>query len=528
MSEAAIQNPILPGFHPDPSILRVGADYYIATSTFEWFPGVRLHHSRDLRHFRPLGHALDRSAQLDLHGNPRSGGVWAPCLSHDGERFHLIYSNVKAWGTGFVDVHNYLVTAESIEGPWSDPVLLNRTGFDPSLFHDRDGRKWLVSMVWDHRPGRNAFGGIALQEYSPSAQRLLGEPKLIFSGTSLGCTEGPHLYQKGDYYYLMVAEGGTSYDHAVTLARSHAIDGPYEADPAGPLLTARDDPALVLQKSGHASLVETQTGEWYIAHLCGRPVGERRRCILGRETAIERVRWTADHWLRLDEPHASHAPRTTVQAPALPSQPFPARPERDDFDALALGPDYQTLRDPAHESWLSLTQRPGFLRLFGRESPQSLHRQSLLARRIQAFRCRIETCLEFEPKSFQELAGLMCLYDDQNFFYAHVSHDEALGRSLSLLSSDQGKLVLLAPPVACRAKRVYLRAELDFERLTFSSSLDGSSFTQLGPVLDATKLSDEYTTLGLGFTGAFAALAAHDLSGHKTPADFDYFAYSEG
>ncbi len=526
-NSAFIENPILPGFHPDPSILRVGADYYIATSTFEWFPGVRLHHSRDLRHFRPLGYALDRPSQLDLHGNPRSGGVWAPCLSHDGERFHLIYSDVKAWGHGFVDVHNYLVTSERIEGPWSDPVLLNHSGFDPSLFHDWDGRKWLTSMIWDHRPGKNSFGGIVLQEYSPREGRLIGAPKPIFSGTSLGCTEGPHLYRRGDFYYLMVAEGGTSYDHAVTLARSTSLAGRYQADPAGPLLTARDDSALALQKSGHASLVETQSGEWYIAHLCGRPVGEARRCILGRETALERVRWTADHWLRLDEPHESHAPRTTVRAPALASQPFPARPARDDFDARALGPDYQTLRDPAHESWLSLAARPGFVRLFGRESPQSLHRQSLLARRIQAFRCRIETCLEFEPESFQQLAGLMCSYDDQNFFYAHVGFDETVGRCLSLLGSDRGKLELLVPPIACAAKRVYLRADLDYEKLTFSTSLDGTTFTPLGPVLDATKLSDEYTSLGLGFTGTFAALAAHDLSGRKTPADFDYFEYCE-
>jgi len=382
-------------------------------------------------------------------------------------------------------------------------------------------------MLWDHRPGKNSFGGIVLQEYAPHERRLVGELRRIFSGTPLGCTEGPHIYRRGDFYYLIVAEGGTGYEHAVTIARSRTLSGTYEVDPAGPLLSARDAAGLRLQKSGHASLVETQTGEWYIAHLCGRPVGEQRRCILGRETALQRVRWTADHWLRLDEPLGGNAPRERVRAPALPSAPFPPRQARDDFDDLTLGPDYQTLRTPADESWLSLAQRPGFLRLFGRESPQSLHRQSLLARRIQAFRCRIETCLEFEPHSFQELAGLMCWYDDETFFYAYLGFDETEGRSLALLGSDRGKLAQLAPPFACEARRVYLRAELDYERLQFSTSIDGEHFEPLGPVLDATKLSDEYPTLGLGFTGAFAALAAHSSSDRKTPADFDYFEYRE-
>ncbi len=522
-----IKNPVLPGFHPDPSILRVGSDFYIATSTFEWFPGVRLHHSRDLRHFRALGYALDRTTQLDLRGDPRSGGVWAPCLSHDGERFHLLYSDVKSWGHGFVDAHNYLVTATQIEGPWSEPIPLNSSGFDPSLFHDQDGRKWLVNMVWDHRPGRNAFGGIVLQEYSTAEKKLVGEAVPLFNGTALGCTEGPHLYRRGGFYYLMVAEGGTSYEHAVTLARSPQLTGPYEPDPAGPLLTARDDRLLALQKAGHGSLVETPSGQWYLAHLCARPLGEARRCILGRETALQRVRWTADGWLRLDEVEPSSAPRLNVTAPDLPAHIFPSEPTRDDFDQRKLGPHYQTLRDPPDSSWLSLSARPGFLRLTGRESPQSLHRQSLVGRRVQAFCCRFETCLEFSPESYQQLAGLMCLYDDQHFFYAHLTRDEVEGRSLALLGADHGKLQELVAPFPCRAARVRLRAEFAFEKLRFSYAEDGSEFRALGPELDATKLSDEYTTLGLGFTGAYAALAEHDLSGRGLAADFDYFEYAE-
>jgi xylan 1,4-beta-xylosidase len=522
-----IRNPVLPGFHPDPSIVRVGADFYVATSTFEWFPGVRLHHSSDLRHFRPIGYALDRAAQLDLRGNPRSGGVWAPCLSHANGRYYLVYTDVKAWGHGFVDCRNYLVTSENIQGPWSDPVFLNGTGFDPSLFHDRDGKKWLVNMLWDHRPGHNQFPGILLQEFSEAKNALVGEPKLIFRGTRLGCTEGPHLYRRGDYYYLVVAEGGTSYDHAVSVARSRSIDGPYEADPQTPLLTARHDPGLALQKAGHASLVDTPDGEWFIAHLCGRPIGPERRCILGRETALQRVEWTDDGWLRLACATSSREPKTLVDGPALPPAPSPIRPERDTFDDGVLGPDYQTLRDAFESSWASLAARPGHLRLVGRESLQSLHRQSVVARRVQSHYCRFETVVEFWPRSFQELAGLIAFYDDQNFYYACVSHDESAGRAVRLMTSIQGKLTFASEAFPLQAPRVYLRGEFAETALRFWYSEDALVWHPLGEPQDGTTLSDEHTALGLGFTGAFVGMCAQDLTGRGRSADFDYFEYAE-
>ena len=524
---ALIHNPILPGFHPDPSILRVGDDYYIATSTFEWFPGVRIHHSRDLRHWRPIGYALTRQSQLDMRGNPRSGGIWAPCLSHAKGLFHLIYTNVKTWGFSFDDTHNYLVTAESIEGPWSEPVYLNSSGFDPSLFTDEDGRQWLVNLAWDHRPRKkNLFGGIVLQEYSAEERQLVGEPRIIFRGSPLGLTEGPHLYRHGGYYHLMVAEGGTSYDHAVTMARSRTIEGPYELAPNTPMLTSKGSPETVLQKAGHASLVATQAGEWYLAHLCGRPVGGHRRCVLGRETAIQRVEWTDDGWLQVAG--GGNRPHVEVPSPALPDSPFPPEPARDDFDGDRLGVHYQTLRVPADESWLSLTERPGYLRLRGRESPKSLHRQSLVGRRFQSFHCRFETCVEFEPRSFQQLAGLMCFYDDQNFYYAHVSLDEELGTCLSIFENSLDKpREVLGSPVAIDATRVFLRAEYHETELQFFYSLDGEGWTPLGGELDATILSDEHTTFDLGFTGAYGAMAAHDMTGLGAAADFDHFEYVE-
>ncbi len=176
MTAGLIRNPVLPGFHPDPSILRVGADYYLATSTFEWFPGVPVHHSKDLVHWRPAGHILDRADLLDLRGVPDSGGVWAPSLSYHQGRFWMVYSIVRTVGSPYKDVDNYLVTAESIDGPWSEPVFLNSSGFDPSFFHDEDGRSWLLNMQWDPREGRPSFAGILLQEYDAHQRALIGQP----------------------------------------------------------------------------------------------------------------------------------------------------------------------------------------------------------------------------------------------------------------------------------------------------------------------------------------------------------------
>ena len=287
----SIRNPVLAGFHPDPSILRVGDDYYLATSTFEWYPGVRLHHSRDLVHWRPLGGIITERRLLDLRGCGDSNGVWAPDLTYHDGQFHLVYSDVASFASGYWDPQNYLITAPDITGPWSDPVKLHARGFDAALFHDDDGTSWLLAMSADWRPGRDRFGGIEIQQYDRAARRLVGRPRIIFTGTPVGLTEGPHLYRHDGWYWLITAEGGTSWEHQVTVARSRELFGPYEVDPAGPLLTSVGRPDLRLQKAGHGSLVRTQDGEWYLAHLVGRPYSPLGSCVLGRETAIQRVEW---------------------------------------------------------------------------------------------------------------------------------------------------------------------------------------------------------------------------------------------
>ena len=523
---ASVANPILPGFHPDPSILRVGEWYYIANSTFEWWPGVRIHRSRDLANWELAGYALTRRSQLDLRGNPDSGGVWAPCLSHADGCFWLIYSDAKSLVGPFKDVRNYLVTAERIEGPWSEPVYLNASGFDPSLFHDDDGRKWLVNQIWDPRPGRNAFAGIALQEYSVTEQRLVGEAVNIFRGSALGVTEGPHLYRKDGYYYLVAAEGGTGWDHAVTVARAHALAGPYEVSPHHPLLTSRGQPGLALQKAGHGSFVQAPDGRWYVAFLCSRPVGPKRRCILGRETALLPFDWPEGGWPQLAGGNgpAAHFDLRGVAAAKDYLPEF-----ADDFNGAALDPQWNTLREPAAADWLSLTGHPGFLRLRGRHSLNSAFDQSLVGFRLLHQRCTITTRLEFAPRSFQQTAGLALYYNTGNFYYACVSRGDGGGRELRVLAAVNGRFSDLLTPAYSLPETglVTLTAGLVDSLLRFSVGVGAAPAVEVLAGIDASTLSDDHVCEGgtWGFTGAFAVLCAQDSADSGVAADFDSFHY---
>ncbi|HVO34773.1 MAG TPA: glycoside hydrolase family 43 protein [Gemmatimonadales bacterium] len=540
MTTPRITNPILRGFNPDPSIVRVDDDYYVATSTFEWYPGVQIHHSSDLVHWRLLTRPLNRASQLNLLGDPDSCGVWAPCLTWADGRFWLVYTDVKRYartsvasaaGATMRDFHNYLVTSDRIDGDWSEPVHLNSSGFDASLFHDDDGRKYLVNMLWDYRPGHNRFGGIVLQEYSAKERRLIGSRANIFRGTDLGFTEAPHLYKRDGWYYLLTAEGGTYWDHAVTMARSRALTGPYELHPDVHPLTARHRPDVPLQRAGHADLVETQHGETYMVYLCGRPLRNRGRCTLGRETAIQPMVWSADGWLRTTD--GQGVPQVEVPAPKLPLHPFPALQVREAFDAPRLPIDFQWLRSPWPDELFSLTARPGHLRLLGRESMGSLFRQALVARRQQAHCYSAATVMEFEPEHYQQAAGLVCYYGGNKYHYLHVSHDESAGKHLRVMSALPDSVlsdVFTAPIPLPDGKPVHLRVEVDEERLRFGWRVEGvdQDWRWLPEQFDASILSDEATLPGApNFTGAFVGMACQDLAGTRRPADFDWFEYRE-
>lgn len=534
-----IRNPILPGFNPDPSICRVGGDYYIATSTFEWYPGVQLHHSTDLINWRLVGRPLDRASQLDMRGTPDSCGIWAPCLSHADGLFWLVYTDVKRIDGAFKDTHNYIVTAPSIDGPWSEPAYVNSSGFDPSLFHDDDGRKWFLNMVWNHvssgvggQPKHPSFAGILLQEYDPKTKSLAGAARNIFHGSPHGLVEGPHLFKRDGWYYLTTAEGGTGYDHAVTMARSRAIDGPYEMHPLVHPITSKDAPDAVLQRAGHGQVVETPDGHVYHTHLTSRPLPGTRRSPLGRETAIQKCVWGEDGWLYLAQ--GGQVPDVDVPSPRGTVRTVPAAVEHHDFRDRKLPLDFQWLRTPDWRRLFSLDDRPGHLRLFGRESIGSWFEQALVARRQDAFSFRAETEVDFSPANFQQAAGLVHYYNRHKFHFLAVTYDARLGRVLMVMSCPgdwpDGRLTFpLAEPVPLPDEGIVgLAAEVHGASLVFSHRIGGAdgSWKQAGPVLDASAISDEAGRGEHGsFTGAFVGMAAFDTSGSGAFADFDHFSY---
>ena len=541
MSKAV--NPVLTGFHADPSILRVGDWYYIANSTFEWYPGVEISRSKDLVHWELVPSPLSEKRLLDMDGAAASCGIWAPCLSWSDGQFWLIYTNVRSWNSGpWKDAHNYLTTAPSIEGPWSDPVYLNSSGFDPSLFHDE--KKWLVNMEWDYRKTGNAqFSGILLQEYDPKGQRLTGEIHKIFLGSEISYVEGPHLYKRNGWYYILAAEGGTTYEHAATVARSRSITGPYELHPFNPLISSYGHPETKIQKAGHASWCDSPDGRTFLAYLCGRPLPGSDRCPLGRETAIAELVWK-DDWPFVKPPKEKalleggrvwNWPTETFEPPLVTEESkkatqsdgtikLPNASVTYHFTGNTIPLDFKSLRVERDASRYSLSARPGFLRLKGGQSPVSRYGQTLLARRQSHFSFVAETKLEMNPVSFQHLAGLCWRYDEENQYLLAVSRNDGESRrTLNTITMINGEFSRMNDIYLPAEGPIWLGVSVDGSVGRFRYSLDGKNWIIVRPVLDASVLSDEFG--GLGFTGAFVGMFCVDTQSLAAPADFEFFTY---
>ena len=514
-----LQNPILPGFNPDPSVVRVDDDVYIITSTFEWFPGIPVYHSRDLVHWRPVGHVLTRRSQLDLRGVDHSYGVFAPMITHHDGTFYVIYTVVsKAAAWPLNGYPNYVVTAKRIEGPWSEPIHVNSLGFDPSLFFDEDGKAYVLYRMFDHRPNRPASPGIGLHEYDFQQQRAVGQPRLIARPTwqdGLGI-EGPHLLKHNGYYYLFTAEGGTGRTHAETVWRAEHVFGPYEYSPYNPLLTSAHDETLPLQNAGHGQVVQTPTGQWYMTHLCVRR-NQDGKSPIGRETAIQQLTYTDDDWFRLS--HGEHHPLVDVPVPDLPAQPFPPEPERDEFDGPGLGPRWQSLREPCDKFWAKLAD--GKLLLKGRLPLSGRYGQSVLAQRITSLHAVAETVVEFEPRDFRHMAGLTCYNHSESFHYLYLSHDAE--RSRNVLQIQQVLNGKCRAPMAeavdvGNATRVFMMATICDNTLQYAYALEEGQWRDIGPALD-------FSGLGGGYTGSMIGLSAQDFLYATQWAAFDYFRY---
>ena len=538
-----IKNPILPGFNPDPCICRKGDDYYLVVSSFEWFPGIPVYHSKDLKNWELYTHILTDETKIDLKKLPSSKGIWAPCLTYCEEEdlFYIVYGIMNSMNARYFDVDNYLITSKDIKGEWSEPVYLHSSGFDASIFHDDDGKKWIASLDWETREGYEKPGVICLVEYCTKKKEIVGYPKRIWSGgTDRGCIEAPHITKRGDYYYIMCAEGGTGYGHSVTMGRAKNIWGPYEKDSMNPIVTSipgdfyeRHDPDHLkpkyynpeskLQKSGHGSYIETTSGEVYLVHLTSRPFVPELRCTLGRETAIQKMKWTKDNWLRMED--ESNLAKEYVSESKLEEHLVSSIPSFDDFDSNELGLQYYAPRiSPL--SFADVKSRPGYVRIRGQESRTSLNKVSILARKLTSVYARITTKMEFYTEVHQHSAGLIMYYYNMNYINLRKYYSETLGQSaLSIIHLENGeKTEFLNTRIPIKDIPIYLRLYIQGRKSYFEWSYDEKNYQRIGKVFDTTKFSDEYCKYG-EFTGTFIGLTCADRVKHKHYADFDFFEY---
>jgi alpha-N-arabinofuranosidase len=504
-SSTSYRNPVLSGFYPDPSICRVGDDYYLVTSTFEYFPGVPIFRSRDLRNWRQIGHCLTRDSQLPLQKLKSSKGIFAPTLRYHDGTFYLITTNVDGGG-------NFYVTAKDPAGPWSEPVWLKETswGVDPSLLFDDDGR------VYYTRQGGGEQGAVYQHELDLARGELSGEPKQIWTGTGGVWPEGPHLYKIAGQYYLMIAEGGTGYSHMETVARSASPWGPFEAFSKNPILTHRERSGHAIQATGHADLVQAKDGAWWLVFLGIRPTDGRHHH-LGRETFLAPVTWDDEGWPVVN---GNGTVELDVHAAALPkAAPWPAPAPRDDFDANALGLDWNFVRNPVPESF-SLAARPGFLRLVGSAaSLDEVSQPAFVGRRQRHFRCRASASLEFQPQRESEVAGLVVRANESNHYDLLVVASGG-ARKAELRARVGGNSRIVAElPLA--PGPVQLSIEAHAGQYEFFAGA-GEALRSLGTLATA-PLSSEAAG---GFTGVyFGMYASSGQSGPAAPADFDWFEY---
>lgn len=499
------RNPVIPGYHPDPSVCRVGSDYYLVNSSFQYFPGVPLYHSKDLVNWTQVGHCLTRPEQLPLHDASAWGGIYAPTIRHHEGTFYMVTTNVS-------DKGNFLVyTTDPLHGEWSDPVWLKQGGIDPSLYFE--GKKcYLVS---------NPDVGIWLCEINPRTGEQLTPSKRIWDGTGGRHPEGPHIYRKDGWYYLLISEGGTEYGHKVTIARSRQIDGPYEANPANPILThinknAQNSP---IQGTGHADLVQAHDGSWWLVCLAFRPQTGSHH-LLGRETFLAPVRWDKDAWPVVN---GDGTIALQMEVPTLPQQPLPAKPVRTTFEAGRPGPEWVHIRNPKPENY---TYPAGRLRL--KATPvnldNSLESPTFMGRRQEHMAFTATTSLQLSQARQDDEAGLT-VYMFEPAHYDLYLRQRADGRQavtlryrLGLLTHTEQEVVL---PEGHNGQ-VQLRVTGDKDCYSFAYSTDGKEFHPLGR-MDARYISTE--TAG-GFTGIVLGMYAASASERsKAYADFEYFDY---
>lgn len=497
-AQTIYHNPVLTGMNPDPSICRVGDDFYLITSTFEYFPGLPIYHSRDLVHWKLISHALQTPQSDPLMGcNSSNGGQYAPTLRYHDGTFYVFGTNYG--GTGSKGV--FYVTAKDPWGPWSDPIWVGNWYVDPSV-EFIDGTMYFLSP--DNK------GSFLLGTMNPLTGEFIEPLRKVAEGLGGSSPEGPHLYKIGQYYYIMSAEGGTGYEHREVIRRSKSPWGPYEPSPRNPVLSNMKHPEHPFQAIGHADMVQLQDGSWWIVCLGIRPVGGRFQH-LGRETFLSPLTWGEDGWPRVGE---DGVVQETFPFPPLKPCVWEKEPCRDDFSSETLALKWTFIRNPYPDGW-SLAERPGFLRLkgsainfTGNDSP------SFIGCRQTAFNMSFSASVDFNPTASNEEAGLVVRADDRNHYDLVVTQRK--GRRVAILRKvlkNRADEVIIGKLPQEGAIRLSVCATESTYTFKAGKSVLGTASTR--------DLSNE--SVG-GFTGVFIGMyASGNGKPSAVPADFDWF-----
>lgn len=494
-AKVTYHNPVIPGFYSDPSVCRVGDDYYLITSTFEYFPGVPVFHSKDLINWEQIGHCIHRKEQI-----PNGINIFAATLRYHDGVFYMITTNITGGG-------NFYVTATHPAGPWSDPIWIKAAGIDPDLFFDDDGKAYVISSP------------MILYEIDLETGELGIPGRKIWNGTGGRYAEGPHLYKKDGYYYLMAAEGGTEEAHMETIARSHSIWGPYTENPANPILAHANAAGQgnPIQGVGHADIIQAHDDSWWIVFHGYRNISDKVHHILGRETCLAPVCWPKNGWPVVN---GNGTATVDMTCPTLPLSPVPKGPERVDFNGPQLGLEWNHIQFPVQTNY-SLTAREGFMRLTG--AGEVITRRynpcTFVGRRLTNHYFTATTRVEFDPQNENEEAGMTLLNNGSHF---DIMINKKGEKRILVVKLQFGQTLYRSEEIILKPGPVNLRITGNRTTFTFSYSQGDEPYADIETV-DSKFLATE--TVGW-FTGIYVGLyATGNGAVSKANADYDWFEY---
>ncbi len=485
------RNPIRCGFFPDPSICRVGEDYYMVNSSFIFFPCIPISHSKDLIHWEIIGHAITNPQWARIDELEGGRGYWAPDISFYEGRFYIT-ATYRLNDVPPVYRRQIVVSSERPEGPYTEPAFIDEDGIDPSLFSDDDGKRYMLLNR-----------GARILELDKSGTKQISQAKLLFYGDHKRAPEGPHLYKKDGYYYLLEAEGGTGPGHRVTVSRSKELFGNYEPCPYNPIMR-QSDPDAAIQRCGHGDLVETQDGRWFMVYLCGRMIGDGYS-ILGRETAIDPVTWTADGWPIVNDLKGP----SVMQIKPLADCPLT---ESTGISPCGLPFEYMTPRS-FKEGDVKYIPDLKRMEIRGSKVPlSSVDSRNIVLRRQTSFEFEYSVTLDIPEMSEGQSVGMTGYYDENTYLEFGITCQDGL---IYLYSNEhideEDRFIRAKDPVPSDIIKMGLKMKTDhlIRELSYSYATESDEYTDFVTLENVYYLCDEGLKKGKRFTGAMVGMFAY-------------------